>query len=111
MRKTTKQIQIRKVARVKDKTTSDYFEIIEFPVSNMERSRIDLPRVPSWTSLRLRGVCAMPGRYCRRTAHESASWASINAAPPKTQVVAFLWREIGNAGGQRSARRQAYRQY
>ena len=43
MRKTTKAIQIRKVARVRDKATGDYFEIIEFPVSNTERSRIELP--------------------------------------------------------------------
>jgi hypothetical protein len=43
MRKTTKPIQIRKVACVRDKATGGYFEIIEFPVSNTERSRIELP--------------------------------------------------------------------
>lgn len=43
MRKTTKPIEIRKVARVRDKATGDYFEVIEFPVSNTERSRIELP--------------------------------------------------------------------
>jgi uncharacterized protein (DUF927 family) len=43
MRKTMKPIQIKKVARVRDKATGDYFEIIEFPVSNTERSRIELP--------------------------------------------------------------------
>jgi putative DNA primase/helicase len=42
MRKPKKPIQIRKVARVRDKATGDYFEIIEFPVSNTERSRIEL---------------------------------------------------------------------
>ena len=40
MRKIVKPIQIKKVARVRDKATGDYFEIIEFPVSNTERSRI-----------------------------------------------------------------------
>lgn len=43
MQKTKKPIQIRKVARVRDKATGDYFEIVEFPVSNTERSRIELP--------------------------------------------------------------------
>jgi hypothetical protein len=43
MRKTTKPIQIRKVARVRDKATGDYFEIVEFLVSNTERSCIELP--------------------------------------------------------------------
>ena len=37
-----KPIKIRKVARVRDKATGDYFEIIEFPLSNTERSRIEL---------------------------------------------------------------------
>ena len=43
MRKTMKPIKIRKVARVRDKATGDYLEIIEFPVSTTERSRIELP--------------------------------------------------------------------
>ena len=36
-------IRIKKVTRVRDKATSGYFEIIEFPVSETERSRIELP--------------------------------------------------------------------
>jgi Domain of unknown function (DUF927) len=43
MRQKTTSIQIKKVARVRDKATSDYFEIIEFPVSDNERSRLELP--------------------------------------------------------------------
>jgi hypothetical protein len=43
MRQKTTSIQIKKVARVRDKATSDYFEIIEFPVSDTERSRLELP--------------------------------------------------------------------
>ena len=34
---------IRKIARVRDKATGDYFEIIEFPVSQTEKSRLELP--------------------------------------------------------------------
>jgi putative DNA primase/helicase len=43
MRKPTKPIQIRKIARIRDKATGDYFEIVEFPVSATERSRLELP--------------------------------------------------------------------
>jgi len=43
MKKTTKPIEIKKVARVRDKATGDYFEVIEFPVSSTERSRLELP--------------------------------------------------------------------
>ena len=43
MKKTTKLTEIKKVARVRDKATGDYFEIIEFPVSSTERSRLELP--------------------------------------------------------------------
>jgi hypothetical protein len=43
MKKSTKPIQIRKVARIRDKAYGDYFEIIEFHVSQTERSRIELP--------------------------------------------------------------------
>ena len=43
MRKPKKLIQIRKIARIRDKATGDYFEIVEFPVSATERSRLELP--------------------------------------------------------------------
>jgi putative DNA primase/helicase len=43
MRKPKKPIQIRKIARIRDKATGDYFEIVEFPVSATERSRLELP--------------------------------------------------------------------
>lgn len=43
MKKTLKPIEIKKVARVRDKATGDYFEVIEFPVSSTERSRLELP--------------------------------------------------------------------
>jgi putative DNA primase/helicase len=42
MTQKTTPIRIKKVARVRDKATSDYFEIIEFSVSDTERSRIEL---------------------------------------------------------------------
>lgn len=38
MKKTLKPIEIKKVARVRDKATGDYFEVIEFPVSSTEFS-------------------------------------------------------------------------
>lgn len=43
MRMSKKPIQTRKVARVRDKATGNYFEIIEFPVSSTERAHIELP--------------------------------------------------------------------
>ena len=43
MKKISKPIEIKKVARVRDKATGDYFEVIEFPVSSTERSRLELP--------------------------------------------------------------------
>ena len=43
MRKPTKPIQISKIARIRDKATGDYFEVVEFPVSATERSRLELP--------------------------------------------------------------------
>jgi putative DNA primase/helicase len=43
MRRIMKPIQIKKIARVRDKATGDYFEIVEFPVSATERSRLELP--------------------------------------------------------------------
>src|ERR1700690_4248704 len=43
MRRPKKPIQIRKIARIRDKSTGDYFEIVEFSVSATERSRLELP--------------------------------------------------------------------
>ncbi len=43
MKKIPKPVEIKKVARVRDKATGDYFEIIEFPVSSTERGRLELP--------------------------------------------------------------------
>ena len=43
MKKTARPTEIKKVARVRDKATGDYFEVIEFPVSSTERSRLELP--------------------------------------------------------------------
>ena len=42
MRQKTTSIQTKKVARVRNEAASDYFEIIEFPASETERSRIEL---------------------------------------------------------------------
>jgi len=69
MKKTTKPTEIKKVARVRDKATGDYFEVIEFPVSSTERSRLELP--PSVVvdvsafERRLRDAGAiLPKHYC-----------------------------------------------
>lgn len=43
MKKAPKMIPVRKVARVRDKATGGYFEIIDFPVSEVERARLELP--------------------------------------------------------------------
>ena len=45
MKKTTKPVEIKKVARVRDKATGDYFEVIEFRLIEQGLSRpfIELP--------------------------------------------------------------------
>lgn len=43
MKKPKKPILISKIARVRDKATGDYLEVIEFPISHTEKSRLELP--------------------------------------------------------------------
>ena len=73
MRMTAKPAQIRKVARIRDKATGNYFEVIEFPVSDTERVRIELP--PS--------VIVDPGAFERRL-------RDAGAILPKKNVRDFL---------------------
>jgi hypothetical protein len=73
MRQTAKPVQIRKVARVRDKATGNYFEVIEFPVSDTERVRIEPP--PS--------VVVDPGAFERRL-------RDAGAILPKKDVRDFL---------------------
>jgi hypothetical protein len=73
MRTTAKPVQIRKVARIRDKATGYYFEVIEFPVSDTERVRIELP--PS--------VIVDPGAFERRL-------RDAGAILPKKNVRDFL---------------------
>jgi putative DNA primase/helicase len=73
MKKTKQPIQIRKVGRVRDKATGNYLEIIEFPVSDTERVRIELP--PS--------IVVDPGAFERRL-------RDAGAILPKKNVRDFL---------------------
>ena len=73
MKKAKQPIQIRKVGRVRDKATGNYLEIIEFPVSDTERVRIELP--PS--------VVVDPGAFERRL-------RDAGAILPKKNVRDFL---------------------
>jgi hypothetical protein len=73
MRMTAKPVQIRKLARIRDKATGNYFEVIEFPVSDTERVRIELP--PS--------VIVDPGAFERRP-------RDAGAILPKKNVRDFL---------------------
>lgn len=77
MKKISKPIEIKKVARVRDKATGDYLEVIEFPVSSTERSRLELPPSvvvdASAFERRLRDAGAVLPRYRTREALQAVA--------------------------------------
>ena len=97
---TTQKVAIKKIARIRDKATEKYLEVIEFPISGSMSIRLELP--PSWSVSRepLKIISAMQARSCQRATRTCRIFFTVakSDAPEEWVYEARTgWTEDGDA--------------